>query len=440
MRQSLANARRTPRIEQMTPLLQRALRLMLLLPALLAAPQLLFAATEVRDVRMWTAPDNTRVVFDLSAAVEYRLFRLHNPERIVLDLEKSTLTARDFSLAIPDPVLHGMRIGMQEGGVLRIVLEVKEGTNPRSFLLKPMQQKPFRLVLDLPRAEGETPALPAAPAPAVAANPLPLPVPPPAPTLPAPIPPTVHSGAPLVIAVDAGHGGEDPGAIGADGLQEKAVTLAVARLLAEEINKRPGMSAVLVRKGDYFIPLRQRVAIARKAKADLMISIHADAAKNRNAMGASVYTLAESGATPDRVAAALAQRENAADEIGGDSGEMVDDPLVNSILGDMAKRDSLNSSYILAEGILRRIDGVGPIKYDTPKRARFAVLTALERPSVLVELDYISNPEREKMLADAAHQQKLARQLMLASEDFLRKQGRLGGDNAVADARGSHRR
>jgi N-acetylmuramoyl-L-alanine amidase len=228
----------------------------------------------------------------------------------------------------------------------------------------------------------------------------------------------------IVIAVDAGHGGEDPGAIGHRGLMEKQVTLAVARELARVINARPGMRAVMVRKGDYFVPLGQRVKIARKAKADLMISIHADSARSRRASGASVYTLSERGAS-DKVAAMLAEKENASDAIGGTMPEEVEDPLVNRILVDLIKRDSLNSAQLLARDILRQLDGVGPIKYEMPKHARFVVLGATEIPSVLVELDYISNPRQERLLRKSGHQKKMAKALMRASESFLRKQGRL---------------
>jgi N-acetylmuramoyl-L-alanine amidase len=229
----------------------------------------------------------------------------------------------------------------------------------------------------------------------------------------------------IVIAIDAGHGGEDPGAIGKHGLQEKAVTLAVAKELAKTINARKGMRAVLIRKGDYFVPLKKRVRLARRSKADLMISIHADAVRNRGVKGASVYTLSERGATPDKVAKALAARENAADEVGGFVSSEIDDPMVNMILGDMAKRDSLNSAYLLAETIIKNFGKVGPVKYGVPKQARFAVLGALEMPSVLVEIDFISNPKRERMLRSSRHQKKMAKALLDASLTFLKRQGRL---------------
>jgi len=221
-------------------------------------------------------------------------------------------------------------------------------------------------------------------------------------------------------------------------VKEKNVTLAVARELARAINRRPGMRAVLIRKGDYFVPLGRRVQLARKAHADLMISIHADSVRRRNVAGASVYTLSEKGAS-DHVAAMLARKENASDAIGGVMPGEVQDPLVNRILADLIKRDSLDSAQLLADEMIRHIRHVGPIKYDTPKHARFVVLGAPEIPSVLVELDYISNPRRERLLASRRHQAQLARALLQASEAFLRREGRLPAARAEAGSPASPR-
>jgi N-acetylmuramoyl-L-alanine amidase len=352
----------------------------------------------VQDVRMWTAPDHTRLVFDLNQSIKYRVFRLHKPERIVIDMQNTGLKARFNKLAIPDPVLKAIRHGTPKANVLRVVMDVKEKVRPRSLLLKPMQGKPYRLVVDLMRSKKEQ-------AVAITAK------------------KTSHKG--IVIAVDAGHGGEDPGAVGPRKLREKDVTLAVAKRLAKIINAKPGMKAVLIRKGDYFVSLRKRIYLARRAHADMMISIHADAVRERSVKGASVYTLSERGATQDRAARALATKENAADEVGGVGLDEVYDSQVNKILSDMFRRDSLNSSQILAEEMLRKLKGAGPIKYRVPKRARFFVLKAMEIPSVLVELDYISNPARERKLKSRKHQQKLATALFDASIRFFEKMGRL---------------
>ena len=348
-------------------------------------------AVQVQAARMWTAPDHTRFVLDLSRPVDYRVFRLHAPERIVLDLRKSRLRADLARLPVPDPVVARVRWGRPERGVLRIVLDVKEEVRPRSFLLRPMRGRPWRLVVDLlRRAEERTITKPAGV---------------------------------IVVAVDAGHGGEDPGAIGPHGIREKDITLAVAKRLARLIDATPGMKAVLIRRGDYFIPLRRRVQLARRAHADLFISIHADSVRDRHVAGASVYLLSERGATPDREAEALAAKENASDLVGGEPPEALADPTVRAILGDMLSRATLDASGLLAREILGELARTGPIKYREPKRARFVVLTALEMPSVLVELDYLSNPRRERLLARARHQKRLARAILAGVQRFARRMG-----------------
>jgi len=354
--------------------------------------------TVVHDVRLWTAPDHTRLVFDLNQGMVYKLFRLHKPERIVIDMQQTSLKADLKKLALPDPVILSIRHGKSKHNGLRVVVDVKEKVQPRSFLLKPLHGKPYRLVVDLMRPEKMRKAAALS---------------------------TARGKHGIIIAVDAGHGGEDPGAIGPHKVMEKTITLAVAKKLARKINAQPGMKAVLIRKGDYFVPLRRRVYLARKAHADMMISIHADSVRTRSVQGASAYTLSERGATQSRAAKALAAKENAADQIGGVASKQAHDPLVSRILGDMFRRDSLNSSQMLAEEMLIRLKRVGPIKYPKPKRARFFVLGAMEIPSVLVELDYISNPKREKMLKNKKHQTQLATALFDASVDFFRKMGRL---------------
>jgi len=359
---------------------------------------------QVQDVRLWTAPDHTRLVFDLDGPVKYQLFGLHKPERIVIDLEHTALKAGLKKLPIPDPVIAAIRQGRRKHGGLRIVVETKKRTSPRSFLLKPMHGKPYRLVVDFLRHERRK---------TIASK-------------------SLQALKKVVIAVDAGHGGEDPGAIGPRGIREKNVTLAVAKYLVHALNKRHGIHAVLVRKGDYFIPLYRRVALARKAHAKLMISIHADSVRKRKVKGASVYMRSERGAT-DRIARLLADKENASDAIGGIIPGEVRDPVVNHILADMIKRDSQNTALSLAEELLRSLRKVGPIKYRQPKKARFIVLGAPEIPSVLVELDYISNPKRERLLKSSKHQKTLARVIANASIRVLQRQGKLPGKRKVTD-------
>jgi N-acetylmuramoyl-L-alanine amidase len=371
-----------------------------LLSLLIVAQSHAFAAASIQDIRMWTAPDHTRLVLDLSKNISYDLFRLHKPERIVLDLKNTRMDAKTSQLQLPDPVLLSIRHGKQRGGTTRIVLDVKDGVSPRSFLLKKGNGKPNRLVIDLMPKQKQTIKTKKQQ------------------------PKSKHHD--IIIAVDAGHGGEDPGAIGPNKLYEKKITLGIAKALAKKINAEPGMKAVLIRKGDYFVKLGNRVKKVRQAGADMMISIHADSVKQRRVKGASVYTLSESGATPDRVAAALAAKENASDLIGGVMPEQeVTDPFIRNILGDMAKRDGLDSSEMFANLVLKQLKNGFPVKYGKPKHARFAVLTALEIPSVLVEVDYISNPERERLLNTQAHQSKLAKAIFSATKTYFTRLGRL---------------
>ncbi len=359
-----------------------------------------WAAASINDIRIWTAPDHTRLVLDLSQRVNYDLFRLHKPERIVIDLKSTRMNAKVSKLQLPDPVLLSIRHGKQKNGTTRLVLDVKEGVSPRSFLLKKANGKPNRLVIDL------------------------IPKQKPVIKTKSQQPKTKHKD--IIIAVDAGHGGEDPGAIGPNKLYEKTITLGIAKSLAAYIDAQPGMRAVLVRSGDYFVKLGNRVKKVRSEGANMMISIHADAVKQRHVKGASVYTLSESGATPDRIAAALAAKENASDLIGGVMpGQEVSDPFIRNILGDMAKRDGLDSSEMFANLVLEQLKYGFPVKYHKPKHARFAVLTALEIPSILVEVDYISNPKREHLLRTKAHQKKLARVIFNAAKTYFIRLGRL---------------
>jgi len=372
----------------------------LLLLASLVLPMSSWATT-VKAVRISDTTEKSRIVFELSHSVSYTIFRMHKPERVVVDMKHTELLKHAMKGALPSSVVKNMRHGMHKG-VLRVVLDLnRSGLAMRSFLLKKMPGKSPRLVIDLLHTSkksdvSETSVV------------------------------SQHQHE-WVIAVDAGHGGQDPGAIGPHGLQEKKVTLAIAKKLVALLNQQPGMRAVLTRKNDYFVPLKKRVRLARQLHADLMISIHADSVRERSVKGSSVYTLAERGATPDRVAIALAAKENAADEIGGihHVHMKIEDPMVRNILGDMAKRDSLNSSQILAESMISSLKKVGETRYKMPKRARFVVLGALEIPSVLVEVDFISNPKRERKLRTSRYQGQLAHAIFQGSQSFLQRMGML---------------
>ncbi|MDQ6990125.1 MAG: N-acetylmuramoyl-L-alanine amidase [Mariprofundaceae bacterium] len=355
-------------------------------------------AVNVKAIRISDTAEKSRIVFELNRAVGYTIFRMHKPERVVIDMKHAHLLKgaihADFSSMIIKRVRHGMH-----KGVLRVVIDVNHKNLPlRSFLLKKMHGKPDRLVIDLLRKKSN-----------YKINVV-----------------NKHSHQ-LVIAVDAGHGGQDPGAIGSHGLQEKKVTLAIAKKLVAMINQQKGVRAILTRKNDYFVPLRKRVRLARQANADIMISIHVDAVKKRSVKGSSVYTLAERGATADKVAIALASKENSADKMVGIHHQHFEiaDPMLRNILGDMAKRDSLNSSQILAENIIESLKSLGNIKYDAPKRARFVVLGALEIPSVLVEVDFISNPRQERKLRTSSYQRQIAKAIFQGSQHFLQRMGML---------------
>ncbi len=362
------------------------------------------ASSFLGATRIWDAPDHTRIVFDVNGAVKYTLFSLQNPERIVIDFHNTRMNGSKHQIPHKKSFIRKIRYGQHDNGSFRVVLDMKKSVRTASSLLPPSKMKPFRLVIDL-WPKGSTVKTTT------------------------PLPPSgkkqrsrgdrKHG---LVIAVDAGHGGEDPGAIGPTGLQEKRVTLKVAKALARLINQQAGMRAVLIRTGDYFVPLKKRVALVRHANADLMISLHADSVKEKWVKGSSVYTISERGATGDKVAAALAARENASDLIGGVVLKHQSyDRMTRNVLGDMARQDAFNSSQIMAEQVLHEIKSVGALKYKRPKRARFVVLGALEVPSVLVEMDYISNPKRERKLRSKAYQRAIAKALLRATRKFLRR-------------------
>ncbi|MGH7253332.1 MAG: N-acetylmuramoyl-L-alanine amidase [Nitrospiraceae bacterium] len=335
----------------------------------------------IQGVRTWSAPDNTRVVFDLSGPTRYRVFAIQGPQRVVVDLIGARLQQ---TLTVPqaqDHFLQGIRHG-RHGRDLRLVLDLKDKVVPKGFLVPPEGPYGHRLVVDL---VGTAPPAP---------------------------PPVVlrHARRPgqrdLIIAIDAGHGGEDPGALGASGAQEKQVTLAIARRLARLCNREPGMRAVLIRDGDYFIPLRDRVKRARAQKADLFVSVHADAFPDGRAGGSSVYVLSRHGASSE-AARWLAERENAADLVGGVSLDDKEEAL-KAILMDLSQTGSLEASLDVGGRVLKRLTGLGRVHHTAVQRAAFAVLKSPDIPSILVETAFITNPEEERKLADPAHQERLA--------------------------------
>jgi N-acetylmuramoyl-L-alanine amidase len=348
-------------------------------------------AASVESLRIWSGPESTRVVLDLSAPADHRLFQLSDPDRVVIDLPGARLGSR---AAMPEGrgAVSSLRTGARPGGELRVVIDLSQNVSPRSFLLPPNEQYGHRLVIDLLPGRGES-AVRRAPQTASA------------------------SGRPLIVAIDAGHGGEDPGAIGRRGVREKDVTLAIARRLAEEIQRDPGLQPVLIRNGDYFLSLRRRIEIAHAAQADLFISIHADAYHDSRARGATVYALSQKGAS-DEAARRLAERENAADLIGGVS--LADkDHVLAQVLLDLSQNAAISASTAVGERVIRRLNNVTPMRRTEVQAAPFLVLKSPDIPSLLIETAYISNPNEEQALHDPAHQQRLARAIYAGIVDYF---------------------
>lgn len=359
-------------------------------------------SASIQSVRVWEGPLQTRVVFELDQSIDYQLFALKQPDRIVLDLEQTR-----FKSSFPDVekegLLKGFRQGKRNTNDLRIVLDLNQHIRPKSFLLKPNAQYPYRLVLDL-----ET-----------IAKPIAQPI-----KSDKPVLKNADQARDVIIAVDAGHGGEDPGAIGASGLYEKKVTLSISKHLVEQINAEKGMKAFLVRKGDYYIPLKKRYQIARDQGADLFISIHADAFYKRSVKGSSVFILSSKGATSE-AAKWLAKKENDADLIGGVSLENKDNVLA-SVLLDLSQSATHEASVDVAAGVLDAIGKVNALHNGRVERANFVVLRSPDMPSILVEAAFISNPTEEKKLKSDRHQRKLAQAIVKGTRQYFGKRPPVG--------------
>ena len=342
-------------------------------------------AAEINNLRIWAGPEYTRAVFDVSGPLDYKLFELAQPDRIVLDLRASAL-APGFKPPAASGVLKSLRAGKQGAGDARVVFDLAEGVRPKSFLLPPADKFGYRLVLDLyPATAKVAPVKSAAPPP----------------------PGKARS---VVVAIDAGHGGDDPGATGASGTHEKEITLAVARQLKKLIDQTPGMTAVLTRDSDYFIPLERRYLKAREAKADLFVSIHADAFTNSDARGSSVWVLSPRGASSE-AARWLADRENRSDLVGGISLDDKDDTLAKVLL-DLSQGATMGASNAVAEQVLGALRKLGPTHRSYVERANFVVLRSPDVPSILIETAFISNPDEEKRLRDERYQHKLAESML----------------------------
>jgi len=337
-------------------------------------------AADIHDVRLWRAPDHTRIVLDLTGPVEHQVATLKNPERVVLDIRGVRLRTDFSQLTLKGSPVQRIRHAPRDGDGLRVVFDLDDEVKPRSFMLGANESYGERLVIDLMDRNAR---------PVVAKR--------------------VQSEKrrDIVIAIDAGHGGDDPGAVGPGNLYEKHVVLAIAQELHRLLEKEPGFRPVLIRKGDYYVGLKQRRDLARKAQADLMISIHADAFTSPRAHGGSVYALSHSGAT-SAMAAFLAVSENSTDAIGGVMIEGKDNDLVR-ILTDLSMTASLEASMRIGGHILQDMAEVTHLHSRRVEQAAFAVLKAPDIPSILVETGFISNPEEARRLATRAHQQRLAR-------------------------------
>jgi N-acetylmuramoyl-L-alanine amidase len=407
------------------------------------------ADAAVSSTRVWPAPDYTRVTIETQQPIRHKLFNLENPDRLVLDLEDVALNAALTDIAgkisAEDPYIKGVRAGRFKPGTIRLVFDLKAKVKPEAFALAPIAGYGHRLVLDiypltppdpllafLKRREAGEPETPAA-------APAPGPVLTPSPALSAPEvgpPPVVAKSEPpaakpaarparpaserlITIVIDAGHGGEDPGARGRAGTLEKNVTLSIAQKLKERIETEPNMRAVLTRDGDFFIPLHMRVEKARRVRADLFLSIHADAFVKPSANGSSVFALSERGATS--VAARwLAKQENDADLIGGVN-LGIKDPYLKQTLLDLSQTASINDSLKLGKAVLQEMGGINRLHKNYVEQAGFAVLKAPDIPSILIETAFISNPDEERKLRDPVHQNRMADAIFAGIKRYFSK-------------------
>ncbi|MGA0898369.1 MAG: N-acetylmuramoyl-L-alanine amidase [Burkholderiaceae bacterium] len=383
-------------------------------------------AVAVVAVRVWPAPDYTRVAIEHdTAGLSFKTHLLTAPDRLVVDLEGLTLnpTLKDLVARIQanDPYISQVRVGQFLPTTVRLVFDLKQTIKPSVFTLPPIAQYQHRVVIDLYPTEERDPLLAflkSYESQAAEATPSA-----PSATPAAPAPSDQLAAKPqavdrlVTVALDPGHGGEDPGAIGKRGTREKDVVLRIARRLKREIDKEPGMRAFLTRDGDYFVPLGRRVQKARQVRADLMVSIHADAWVSPKARGSSVYVLSERGAT-SAAARWMAQKENAADGIGGVRLMGRDQQLAQTLL-DMSTTAQIKDSLKLGQAVLGQMKRVNSLHKQQVEQAGFAVLKAPDTPSILVETAFISNPEEEQRLRDEQYQHEMAQALLNGIKAYL---------------------
>lgn len=390
----------------------------------------------VTSTRIWPAPDYTRVTIESQQPVKHAMFSLDNPDRLVLDLEdvvlSATLNEVATKISADDPYIKGVRVGRFKPGTVRLVFDLKARVKPEVFALTPIGEYGHRLVLDVYPLEPPDPLLAflknrETPAPGTTEAPASEAAPPQATAKTEP--PTAARSAPrtarppserlITIAIDAGHGGEDPGARGRKGTLEKHVTLEIAKKLKARIDDEPNMRAVLTRDGDFFIPLHVRVEKARRIRADLFVSIHADAFIKPSANGSSVFALSERGAT-SAAARWLAKQENDADLIGGVN-LGVKDPYLKQTLLDLSQTASINDSLKLGKAVLNEMGGINRLHKSHVEQAGFAVLKAPDIPSILIETAFISNPDEERKLKNPAYQNKMADAIFTGIKRYFSK-------------------
>ena len=412
----------------------------------LGANEIAFGASIIA-VRVWTATEYTRITLESDTALSVRHFMAENPARLVIDIDGLELSPalRDIlgKVRSDDPFIDGVRVGQNQPRVVRLVIDLKQPTAPQLFTLAPVATYQHRLVFDLYPTQERDPLLAliqekshaeeeAAEAVRDALGEfigqIEKPVPGPAPQQ-TPRPPVAAAPTPsmtqsridrlVIVAIDPGHGGEDPGAIGPTGLREKDVVLAVARKLRDRINAVPGMRAMLTRDGDYFVPLHERVRKARRVQADLFVSVHADAFIKPTARGASVFALSQSGAT-STAARWMANKENAADLVGGVNIKAKDSAVLRALV-DMSTTRQIRDSLKLGGEVLGQIGKVGRLHKPHVEQAGFAVLKAPDVPSILVETAFISNPEEEKKLRSDEYREQLVAALVTGIRRYFAK-------------------
>ncbi|OPB18157.1 N-acetylmuramoyl-L-alanine amidase [Pseudomonas fluorescens] len=361
-------------------------------------------ATQIRNARLWRSDDKLRLVFDLSGPVQYKTFSLTSPDRLIIDLSGAGLSGDFSQLALKNSGITSIRSGHFGKSDTRIVLDLVEPMQLNSFVLPPQEGQGHRLVLDLTNATRAPRQIAAEPAPLVA-----------------PVD-KAHPKRDIIVVVDPGHGGKDPGAIGSKGQREKDVVLSIAQLLAKRLKREKGFDVKLVRNDDFFVPLRKRVDIARQHKADMFISVHADAAPRLTASGASVYALSEGGAT-SATARFMAQRENGADLLGATTllNLKDKDPMLAGVILDMSMNATIASSLQLGSSVLGSLQSITSLHQKRVEQAGFAVLKSPDVPSILVETGFISNARDAQRLVTARHQQAVADGLFEGLKRYFQK-------------------